>query len=203
MCHRPARERWRLRTRSRGLGPSVCKTKCPWLRKSNSEGLFLVWGAAKSKTPCGARGWTSIERWDLESKHSVNLGSTSKPSPAQSSPAQPSPALPISRRICDACKFQVTGRGASKLVGASDGPEAPRRCTERVLAVLPAAAGSLGWAGTDQDARATGLGSAFPPTPVPPSHHHSALPSESQPSALGVPASGSVCEAPGHSLCSH
>lgn len=129
--------------------------------------------------------------------------SPAQPSPARPGPARPSPALPISRRICDACKFQVTGRGASKLVGASDGPEAPRRCTERVLAVLPAAAGSLGWAGTDQDARATGLGSAFPPTPVPPSHHHSALPSESQPSALGVPASGSVCEAPGHSLCSH
>lgn len=85
MCHRPARERWRLWTRSWGPGPSVWATKCPWLRRRSREGLLAVRGAASSRSPRGVRGRTSIERWDLEAKQGRQPGR-----PLRTLPTRPS-----------------------------------------------------------------------------------------------------------------
>lgn len=73
VCHLPARERWRLWTRRRGPGPSVRATNCPWLRKRVREGLLAARGATRSRRPWGARGRTSMDRRNLEAKHSVSL----------------------------------------------------------------------------------------------------------------------------------
>lgn len=54
-------------------------------------------------------------------------------------------------------KLQVTGQGAPKLVGVSDGPERPGWCAGRVRGGLAAASASLGGSDGKQDC----VGTAF------------------------------------------
>ena len=73
------------------------------------------------------------------------------------------PSLPIAKGRWDACKLQVTGQGAPKLVGALDDPEG-LWCAGGVLGGLPAAPGGL-WG----QMRMQGcLGAVFCPLPAPP-----------------------------------
>lgn len=97
-------------------------------------------------------------------------------------------------------KLQVTGRGAPKLVGVSDGPERPGRGAGRVLGGLAAASASLGGIGREAEC----VVMAFRPHPYPAWHTVSGPPPSVPllPSVLEVPALGSGRAGLGHSLSS-
>lgn len=145
-------------------------------------------GTARSSSPRGVRGRTSIERRGLDAEQGCQRGrgrgvaqaheqreagpglraGVSAWAAARTHPAGPALPIPWGRR--DACELQETGHRPPKLVGISDGPEGPGRRAGRVLGGLPAVPGGLRVRRGRRDAQAASC------PPPPPLRRHAALP---------------------------